>query len=81
MNEDDYMRGSHAAWASMLGTCLMHLGYKSAETKAVAWVTEREAAIAALREVCELHGDNDWPEELHLADIIDKHLHRHLSAP
>lgn len=39
-------------------------------------ISERQAAIQALRELCEDHGDNDWPDDLHLADIINKHLER-----
>jgi hypothetical protein len=34
--------------------------------------------VKVLRQVCEQHGDNDWPDDLHLADIIEKHLWRHL---
>lgn len=40
--------------------------------------TEREEAVEALREVCEAYGDNDWSPGLRLADIVEKHLHRHL---
>jgi hypothetical protein len=80
MNEQDYERGSRMAWSLMLQQCLLHLGYKSEEGGKVAWIAEREAAIRALRDVCEHHGDNDWPEELHLADIIEKHLGRHLEG-
>jgi predicted secreted protein len=43
-------------------------------------VLEREAAVQALREMCRDFGDNDWPEDLHLADILDKHLAKHLHA-
>lgn len=78
MNEQDYERGSRMAWNLMLQQCLMHLGYKSEEGSRLAWIVERERAMHALREVCEHHGDNDWPEELNLADIIEKHLGRHL---
>lgn len=42
------------------------------------WLSEREQAVAMLRQVCEVHGDNDWPDDLHLADVIEKHLDRHL---
>ncbi len=42
------------------------------------WLAERKTAIAALRAVCSDHGDNDWSDRLHLADIIEKHLHRNL---
>lgn len=79
MNESDYERGSRMAWALMLQECLRHLGYKSEDGARAAWILEREAALRALRDICEHHGDNDWPEELHLADIIEKHLGRHLS--
>jgi hypothetical protein len=41
-------------------------------------VAEREAAIASLRSVCHLHGDNNWDTDLHMADIINKHLANHL---
>lgn len=80
MNEDDYVRGERMAWSLMLQQCLMHLGYKSEEGSMAGWILEREAAIRALRDVCERHGDNDWPEDLHLGDIIEKHLTRHLES-
>lgn len=80
MNEQDYERGSRMAWTLMLQQCLMHLGYKSEEGSKAAWILEREAAIRALRDVCLDHGDNNWPEELHLGDIIEKHLARHLES-
>lgn len=37
---------------------------------------ERVAAIAMLRVECAVYDDNDWPDNLHLADIIEKHLAR-----
>lgn len=73
--ELDYERGSRAAWSSMLAECLRHLGYDGTEGQRIAWISEREQAIAALRMVCDDWGDNDWPDDLHLADIIEKHLH------
>lgn len=39
---------------------------------------ERDEAVKVLRDLCEHHGDNDWPDDLHLADAIDKHLGKHL---
>lgn len=62
----------------MLRECLRQLGYKSDEGSKVGWISEREAAIAMLRQVCERYGDNDWPDDLHLGDIIEKHLWRGL---
>lgn len=45
-----------------------------AEKKLAQYRQEREDVIKPLRDLCERHGDNDWPEELHLRDIIEKHL-------
>ena len=78
MNEEDYKRGSRAAWLSLLAECYRQLGYGSPETQNVCWVEEREATIAALRSACDAFGDNDWNETLNLADVVEKHLERHL---
>lgn len=69
-----YDQGSRMAWLVMLGQCLRHLGYEDAQVRKVAWVAEREAAVSVLRSVCREHGDNEWDDHLHLADVIDKHL-------
>lgn len=45
-----------------------------ASKDAVRLQAERDDAIKTLRQICEHHGDNDWPDSLHLSDIIDKHL-------
>jgi hypothetical protein len=39
---------------------------------------ERAGTIAALRELCGHFGDNDWTDDLHLADVVEKHLGKHL---
>lgn len=78
--EQVYIRGSRAAWLSMLQTCLRELGIDDPEAGKVRWVLEREATVAALRGVCENHGNNDWSDNLHLADVIEKHLERHLET-
>ena len=44
------------------------------------WKAERKAITAQLRITCDDFGDNDWGEDLHLADVIDRHLVRHLWA-
>ena len=72
--EKSFERGMECAWLLMLHTCLEKLGYHNAVAKHTAWVVEREEAIAKLRELCEEHGDNDWENDLHLADIIEKHI-------
>lgn len=78
MNEQDYERGSLMAWQMMLGLCLRHLPRGDERDKAVL-VAERADAVAMLRTVCEEVGDaNDWPDNLHLSDVIEKHVLRHL---
>lgn len=80
-NEGHWMRGHRAATVSMLGHCLRELAYDPTPDPVVELarrVYEREQAIATLRRLCDEHGDNDWDEKLHLSDIIDKHLGRHL---
>ena len=37
-----------------------------------------EQTRATLRRVCAEYGDNDWSDDLHLSDVIEKHLERHL---
>lgn len=76
--EQEYIKGSRAAWASMLQKCLAELGYDSPEAQGAKWILEREAAISQLRDICESLGDNDWDENLHLADILEKHLAKYL---
>lgn len=78
MDEKSYIEGSRQAWRTILQESIINLGYDSAEKNASAWILEREAAIAQLRRLCELIGDNGWPENLHLADIIEKHVIRHV---
>jgi hypothetical protein len=78
MNDDDYVRGQRQVWASILSTAKQQLGVTGETVESL--LAEREAAIEALRSVCEDFGDNDWQPDLHLADIIEKHLARVLHA-
>ena len=80
MTEDEerlWIEGNKAAYRSLMGECVRQLGEKN---DLAALQLERAKAIAKLRELCSEHGDNDWPDDLHLADIIDKHLGRHLGG-
>lgn len=80
-HERGYVRGSRMANVLMLGHVLRHLGYDDPEADKTKWISEREAVIRELRTLCEEFGDNEWPESLHLGDVIEKHLSRHLLAP
>lgn len=73
--------GNRAAWRRILRTALSELGIDDPEAGKARWVIEREHAVAALRSLCSEFGDNDWPNDLHLGDIINKHLGDHLLAP
>jgi predicted secreted protein len=78
INERDFSRGEKAAWRRMLAECIKWLREDAEPMTAEQLLLERTEAIAMLRIVCAEHGDNDWPDRLHLADIIDKHLAKHL---
>lgn len=75
--ERAYEQGSLAAWRSMLRTALRELGGKEPDA-AARLILERTEAVAALRRICTHHGDNDWPDDLYLPDVIEKHLARHM---
>lgn len=80
MNDDEelaYEHGRNAAYLAVFKQCARYLP-ELKDTAAAA--AERADAIALLRQVCSEHGDNDWPDDLHLGDIIDKHLWRHLMS-
>lgn len=76
--EKAYSQGSRMDWGARLRECLRHLGYDDPEARRAGWIIEREAAILALRDVCSTFGDNEWDEDLSLADVVEKHLARHL---
>lgn len=77
-NEQSYIAGTRAAYTDMLRLCLKMLGHDDPKSQQSAWVLEREATIAQLRVVCADHGDNDWPDDLNLADVVQKHLANYL---
>lgn len=87
MTEEDslhYRNGHRRAWARMLDKCLKELGYLKDSGPVDAKViiarvaAEREDVLAALRDACDEFGDNDWDDNLNLADVVNKHLLPHL---
>lgn len=43
------------------------------------WESEREQAVKLLREISRYLGDkSEWPDELHMYDILDKHIRPYL---
>jgi hypothetical protein len=75
-----YERGKRAALLGVLRHVLQELGVESTEAGRARWVIERERIVAALRDVCDEYGDNEWSEGIGLDDVIEKHLRRHLDA-
>ena len=76
--EQAFLQGERVAYQSLLGLCLRKLHDDPAAMRE-RWAAEREAAIAVLRSICRRHGDNNWTDDLPLADILNKHLGNHLS--
>lgn len=74
--ELDYIEDHRRAWLTILQYALRELGTEDVEAEKAAWVSERQETIGILRQVCRDHGDNDWPDNLHLADVVEKHLYR-----
>ena len=68
-------QGEKLAWRRMLGVVIQSLG---TDGDADRWRLERADVVSMLRQVCEEFGDNDWEDNLHLADVIEKHLWRNL---
>ena len=76
--EAGYSAGSAMAWRSLLAECLINLS--DDERDQHSWLKERTDCIVLLRSLCAEFGDNDWPDDLYLSDIIDNHLADHLRA-
>lgn len=73
IKEQSYLLGRKQLLVGQLGEILRELSPMQDVSKE--WlIKERQEAINALRSICEDHGDNDWNDNLHLADIINKHL-------
>jgi hypothetical protein len=82
-HERGYLAGERAAWQSLLAKALSELRGAGAapddpQVRMGQLTLQLEQTRAALRSVCEDFGDNDWDDNLHLADVVEKHLARHL---
>lgn len=77
-HEAAWMEGYKAAARAMMRQAMTHLD--GAERTEAQWKLERAETVAMLRQVCGAYGDNEWPDNLYLPDVIDKHLARHLAT-
>lgn len=67
-----------AVYQRLLRLALEGLGMDSPEFETARLASERSRLVTTLREICAEFGDNDWPENLDLSDVLEKHLARHL---
>lgn len=74
--ERQWISGNRAAWRRVLGMAVHELD--GDERKLAAALAELEDVRRILRGLCEDFGDNDWPDDLHLGDVLDKHLGNYL---
>lgn len=77
MNEQEeaaYILGQKSLARELLSLALKELNGEDLTLEGL--IAERVDAIATLRRVCRDLGDNDWPDNLHLSDIMEKHLIR-----
>lgn len=81
MGEEERSESSYLAGKARAGVEVLHLGLELAgcEGRDVARMAmEIAEARNVLRRLCATHGDLDWGDDLHLADVIDKHLGKYL---
>ncbi len=70
-----YTEGETHALKQMIKDCQNKLRAYGIELKTdETFSQERIDTIALLRMLCDEYGDNDWDDNLHLTDIIQKHL-------
>lgn len=78
MQGQSFLDGYNSALRRIVSDVVRRLGHDDPAAEKARWIVERGNVLAALREICHDFGDNDWPDSLSLADVIEKHLARHL---
>lgn len=74
--ERQYVNGYNSAYRELLQVAIRGLGYENVSREQALLLLSQ--TTAALRSVCGEFGDNDWDDDLHPADIVEKHLSNHL---
>lgn len=75
--ERAYVEGSNAAWMQVLHAACKNLGHET--TPDGGHVLHLAETRAALRTLCdEVGASNAWPDDLHLADVVNKYVLPHL---
>jgi hypothetical protein len=79
-NQDEteraYVTGHRRALIDMFGHFArsLHGGEVNLHRRLAALEAERLEAVTALRALCDVLGDNEWSDDLHLADVVNKHV-------
>ncbi|MFA4974135.1 MAG: hypothetical protein WC683_16115 [bacterium] len=75
---DPYAEGNRHALIQMAGHLIAELGATESTPSLASLMLraqkERLETVSALRRLCARHGDNDWPDDLYLPDVIEKHI-------
>lgn len=74
LRDQAWSAGYRAAQVQALRAALTGLDHEGSEVEHAKWIVEREETVALLRGLCATNGDNDWTNDLHLRDVIEKHL-------
>lgn len=73
-----FEEGCRHALMSMAGHLISELnasgGPRTVASLTLAAHRERLELVSVLRRLCAKLGDNDWPDDLYLPDVIEKHL-------
>jgi hypothetical protein len=85
VHDRGYVRGQRQAWLGLLQTAIRELRGAGVDVEEpslalAAAVSELEQVRSSLREACADFGDNDWPDNLNLSDVLEKHLVAYLET-
>ena len=78
-HERGYIEGSRRAFINQLSACLRGF-YEEGDAldplvKLARYEVERQEVLSVLRQAAERGwGDSDWPDDLYLPDVLDKHF-------
>lgn len=78
--EQHWTAGNRAAYASLLQVCVRHLGCDDPAAEHASWLIERQELSVIIRRLCEEYGNADYPDNLHLGDVLTKYLEPYLEA-
>lgn len=76
-----YQQGQAVLSRRLLRELSLHLpSWDTAVAEKIREMRERADVVQKLRDLCREHGDNDWTDNQHLGDVIEKHLACYLQS-